>query len=97
VLASRSVAEPLTRYHCGPSGDGAAAVVLIAEDRLNGSASRSVQVLASVVGSGRSTPGERDVTASQTTVRCAQEAYERAGIGPEALAAHPLDPELAGR
>jgi benzoylsuccinyl-CoA thiolase BbsB subunit len=80
VLSARMIADPLTRWQCCPTGDGAAAVVVTAADR---SHARSVRVLASALRGGTRRPrGDRMVNHPVTTLT-AQDAYRQAGIGPE--------------
>lgn len=77
VLEDRLVSYPLTRAMCAPTGDGAAAAILVSEDVLGGlQDARPVRVRASVLASGRVTRGERGRSAIQR-------AYDIAGIGPE--------------
>lgn len=83
VNAARPVAEPFTLYHCCPSGDGAAAVVLVAADRAARYRGTPVRVAGSELTSGRYVTGFRDMTSPEITVRGAKELYETAGIGPE--------------
>ncbi len=81
VLASRMIAYPLTLLMCAPIGDGAAAAVLVSEERarsLNGER-RHPKVLASIVRSG-SHPAHGKPPAER---RAAQAAYEMAGVSPE--------------
>src|SRR3712207_1525041 len=83
VNASREVADPLRLLHCCPTGDGAAAVVLVSEDlahRCTGPA--PVEVAATVFHSGVYNPGPQSMTTSHVSSRSASEAYELAGIGP---------------
>ncbi|MBI2572053.1 MAG: thiolase family protein [Candidatus Schekmanbacteria bacterium] len=83
VLADRPVSFPLTRAMCAPIGDGAAAVVVCSRNvwRRRRSGSRPVRIRASVLGSGKARgDGEPDISA-----RLAAAAYERAGVGPEAI------------
>ncbi|MEO6196550.1 MAG: thiolase family protein, partial [Dehalococcoidia bacterium] len=81
VLASPTVAEPLTRLMCSPIGDGAAAAVLVSPEVARQITTKPVWVRASVLGSGFDRlPGEDDVT-----VTMAKKAYEMAGVGPEDL------------
>ncbi|MBZ5739545.1 thiolase family protein [Nocardioides mangrovi] len=85
VLGSRRIADPLTLFMCCPTGDGAAAVVLVSEAvrrRLDGPA---VELLASVLHSGTLELGARDMLRPEITVDSAREAYEAAGLGPEEL------------
>jgi acetyl-CoA acetyltransferase len=85
VLNARMVAYPNTLYMCCPTGDGAAAAVVVSPERARRLGSR-VKVLASVLTSDPWT--ERDLTlpdVSTLTRNAAKEAYERAGIGPQDL------------
>ncbi len=83
VLASPPIAYPLTTLMCSPISDGAAAVVLCNADglkRLNGSGSRAVRVLASVIQTGTS----RRIDEPNRIVAhlAARKAYEQAGVTP---------------
>ncbi len=82
VLAAPMIAEPLTRPMCSPIGDGAAAAVIVSERKAREMGiTKPVRILASVLQSGSDrAPGEPD-----TARRCAQAAYELAGVGPEDL------------
>lgn len=80
ILASRSVAPPLTLLMCSPIGDGAAAVVLCSEE-FAARADDPVRVRASVALSGRNKPEPHQGGVE----RAARRAYEIAGIGPEDL------------
>lgn len=82
VLASRPVADPFTLYHCCASDDGAAAVVVCAEDRSRSYTSTPIRILASTLTSGKYMSGFRDMTTPEITVRCAAKAYEVAGVEP---------------
>jgi benzoylsuccinyl-CoA thiolase BbsB subunit len=83
VLASPSIAEPLTRLACCPVSDGAAAVVLAGE-----SAVRALGLEARVeLAGGALVSGERTRYGivddhSEMSMRAARLAYERAGVGP---------------
>lgn len=85
VLNARVVAFPNTLYMCCPTGDGAAAAILVSEDKLKQLAGgrKRARVAASVLTSDPYT--DRDLTlpdVSTLTRRAAQKAYETAGIGP---------------
>jgi acetyl-CoA acetyltransferase len=85
VLAARMVAYPNTLYMCCPTGDGAAAAVVVSAARAR-QLGATVKVLASVLTSDPWT--ERDLTlpdVSTLTRNAAARAYERAGVGPEDL------------
>jgi acetyl-CoA acetyltransferase len=82
VLAARMVAYPNTLYMCCPTGDGAAAAVLVSPEKARQVGAR-VKVLASVLTSDPWT--ERDLTlpdVNTLTRNAAKQAYERAGVGP---------------
>lgn len=82
VLASRPVADPFTLLQCCPTGDGAAAIVLCADSVAARFRSDPVRIVASEMNSGKFTPGYRDMTSPEITLRGAHEAYEQAGLGP---------------
>ena len=85
VLASRPIADPLTLLQCCPTGDGAAAVIVVSERvrlRLGGPA---IRIASSVLHSGKVTYGTRDILTPQITYDSAQEALEAAGISPQDL------------
>jgi acetyl-CoA acetyltransferase len=78
VMNDRLVSFPLTRAMCAPMGDGAAAAILVSGDYLKRLANaRPVKVRASVLASGRLTPG------GDQSAKTAQRAYEIAGVGPD--------------
>jgi acetyl-CoA acetyltransferase len=86
VLRARMVAYPNTLYMCCPTGDGAAAAVLVSEDVKKRSSRKAVKVACSVLTSDPWT--ERDLTlpdVNTLTRNAAQKAYEQAGIGPNDL------------
>jgi acetyl-CoA acetyltransferase len=79
VLRSRMIAPPLTLMMCSPIGDGAAALVLMSDERAARKAIHPVEVLASTIRSGRGDePG-----APACATAAAKAAYEQAGLGPE--------------
>lgn len=86
VLNSRPVADPLTLFQCSPKSDGAAAVLLVADDfaREHGLTS-APRIRASVVVSGVFSLAERDITRPDITVRASQAAYAAAEVGPNDL------------
>ncbi len=78
ILNSPVVAEPLTRLMCSPIGDGAAATILCASSLAARYTDKPVRVLASVLSSGSDHgPDEPGVV-----TRVANQAYEKAGVGP---------------
>ena len=83
VMSSRPVADPFTLWHCCPTGDGAAALVIASADIAREQNSNPVRIVASEVTSGIYTNGYRDMTWAELTARGAREAYEMAGVGPD--------------
>lgn len=88
VLASRMIADPITLLQCSPTTDGAAAVVICAKDKAaKYGARRSMTVAGWATGSGKfesHDDGEGDAeTNTGEVTRLANQAYARAGIGPE--------------
>jgi len=86
VLNARMVAYPNTLYMCCPTGDGAAAAVLVSENVKKKSNRKAVKVACSVLTSDPWT--ERDLTlpdVNTLTRNAARRAYEKAGIGPDDL------------
>jgi acetyl-CoA acetyltransferase len=83
VLGARVVAYPNTLYMCCPTGDGAAAAVVVSAAKARQLGAK-VKVLASVL---TSDPwSERDLTfpdVNTLTRRAAKAAYDRAGVGPD--------------
>jgi acetyl-CoA acetyltransferase len=83
VLNSRTIADPLTLYMCASMGDGAAAVILCEKERAKKYAvSPLVTIAACVLKSGRYADPRNPGRPSLTAVT-ADEAYERAGLGPQ--------------
>jgi acetyl-CoA acyltransferase len=84
VLNSRVLASPLHLFDSCPTGDGAAAAVLMSEDAAArfGVTDRAVNVAASIIRSGQYEQ-IKDITTFQLDVDTAKLAYEAAGIGPE--------------
>ena len=81
VLSAPLIADPLTKLSMCPTGDGAAAAILVSEAgaRRLGS-SRMVRMLATSLVSGGYRPA--DLASFDIDVRCAKGAYEMAGIDP---------------
>lgn len=83
VLASPSIAEPLTRLSCCPVSDGAAAVVLAGEAAVHALGLQPrVELVGHALVSGERTPYGIVDDHSEMSVRAARLAYERAGLGP---------------
>jgi acetyl-CoA acetyltransferase len=83
VLAAPMVAEPLTRPMCSPIGDGAAAVVVVSEERAAAMGiGHPVRVRSSVLRSGWDRYPDDGGDAARL---CVREALELAEVGPEDL------------
>jgi len=83
VMAARPVAEPFTLWHCCPTGDGAAAVIVASQAMARKLGRDDVRISASEVTSGVYTDSYRDMTWAELTARGANHAYEMAGVGPK--------------
>jgi acetyl-CoA acyltransferase len=86
VMNARMVAWPNTLYMCCPTGDGAAAAILVPYDKASKYTTKPIKVAASVL---TSDPwSERDLTlpdVNTLTRNAAKEAYEKAGLGAKDL------------
>ncbi len=80
VLADDEVSFPLTRAMCSPTGDGAAAAILVSGEYLKkvGASVKPVKVRASVLGSSRMTTSGAERAKELATL-----AYEKAAVAPE--------------
>jgi acetyl-CoA acetyltransferase len=85
VLNSPMVCSPLHRYDCNPVSDGAAAAIVVSENKMRQLGGRPVRIAASALTSGKFEPGFIDMTFEEMTHRAAIEAYNEAGIGPEEI------------
>ena len=86
VLNARVIAWPNTLYMCCPTGDVAAAAVLMSADKARQYTKTPVWVAASVLTSDPYTPRNPTMFDINTlTKNAAKEAYEKAGIGPKDL------------
>lgn len=86
VMKARMVAYPNTLYMCCPTGDGAAAAVLMSEKKMRQFTAKPIKVAASVLTSDPYT--DRDLTmpdVNTLTRNAAKQAYEKSGLGPEDL------------
>lgn len=83
VLAAPMIVDPLTRLHCCPIADGAAAA-LLCSPTLAQRLGRAVNMEAAILCTG-SYEGPQDLAQWETDYRACRLAYERAGIGPEDL------------
>lgn len=82
VLASRAICTPLTLLQCCPTGDGAAAVIVVSESARKRLGMPAIKISASILHSGQATAGYRDMLRPEITYHCAADAYAAAGIGP---------------
>ncbi|MDH6147516.1 MULTISPECIES: thiolase family protein [Paraburkholderia] len=85
VLASRPICDPLTLLQCCPTGDGAAAVLVVSEAARKRLGRPAVRIAASVLHSGQATAGFRDMLRPEISYHSAADAYEAAGFGPQDL------------
>jgi len=86
VLNARVIAWPNTLYMCCPTGDGAAAAVLMSAEKARQYTTKPVWVAASILTSDpyqERNPTMFDI--NTVTQIAAKQAYETAGIGPEDL------------
>ena len=86
VMKARMVAYPNTLYMCCPTGDGAAAAILVSEEKMKQFTNKPVKIAASILTSDPYT--ERDLTmpdVNTLTKNAAKQAYETAGLGPQDL------------
>jgi acetyl-CoA acetyltransferase len=88
VVNARMVAYPNTLFMCCPTGDGAAAAVLVSEEKLKqlAGARKRPKIAASVLTTDPYTARDAALPDVSTLTRAAaKKAYETAGIGPEDL------------
>ena len=83
VIQSRTICEPITLLQCCPMSDGASAVILCSEKMAKKFEKKPIKVLASVLKSGDFLYRWEDMAFSDVSRKCAIEAYEMAGLGPE--------------
>ena len=86
VLAARDISYPLTLPMCSPIGDGAAAAVVVSEQKARElGMNRCVRVRSSVLSSGWDYQHGDDNNETRLTGSVVQQAYECADVGPEDL------------
>lgn len=84
VLESRPIADPLNLHDCSPVTDGAAAVIVMSDRAAKKYANgRGVRLAASTLRSGTVDVTPTSMTFEPLTWATAEEAYEKAGIGPD--------------
>jgi acetyl-CoA acetyltransferase len=90
VMEARVISYPNTLPMCCPTGDGAAAIVMVSDSKLKTLSleqqKRAVKISASILTSDPWTEGGAAQPDVNTLTRnAAQQAYEKAGVGPEDL------------
>lgn len=85
IINSKPICEPITLLQCCPSTDGAAAVILASSNIAKKFTTKPVWISASVLISGDYSFRWEDITFSDMTYKCANRAYEMAGVGPEEI------------
>jgi acetyl-CoA C-acetyltransferase len=84
IVQSPLICDPLRLFDCCPTSDGAAAVLLVAEDRLREVSVGAIQIMAAVQTRGSARiAGHPDLCSFDATVSAARLAYKQAGIQPE--------------
>lgn len=83
IQHSAMIADPLQMFDCCPASDGAAAIVLCAENMLSHPSNPRIRVLASVQTSGSPRIASHpDLCSFDATVTAGQKAYAQAGLLP---------------
>ena len=83
VLSSPPVATPLSRLQCCPTGDGAAAAVVVSDRFARRGTAQPVRVRASVICGGLRRAVDDRFVSHPVTRAAAAAAYAQAGFGPE--------------
>ena len=83
IINSRPICEHITLLQCCPASDGAAAAILVSGDIAKKYESTPISIAASVLRSGDYSFRWEDITFSDMTYKCVNDAYEMAGLGPE--------------
>ena len=81
--ANPVVAWPMRLYDCSPITDGAACLLLVAEELAGNFTDKPVFIIGTGQGSGSSMHGRDDVTSLEGARAAAEEAYQMAGISPQ--------------
>jgi len=83
IRQSPLICDPMRLFDCCPTSDGAAALVVVADDLVGASAAEPVRVLASAQTRGAARiAGHDDLCSFDATVAAAQRAFDEAGVGP---------------
>ncbi|WP_293026959.1 thiolase domain-containing protein [Natronococcus sp.] len=86
AVSAPTVADPLNLYHCCPTSDGAATVLLASEDVVGEYTDERVRVAGTGAASERVGLAQRDnYTEISASREAADRAYDRAGIDPDEL------------
>lgn len=83
IVNSRPICEPITLLQCCPASDGAAAAILTTRNFARKYVTKPVIIAASKLKSGDYSFRWEDITFSNMTSKCTDDAYEMAGLGPE--------------
>lgn len=83
VINSRMICDPITLLQCCPNTDGAAVAVLCPMGIARKYTDKPIKVAASVLKMGDYDFRWQDISFSDLTEKCAKEAYDMAGCGPE--------------
>jgi len=86
VMNVRMVCWPNTLYMCCPTGDGSAAVILCSAEKAKKYTRKPIKIIASIMTTPTYTPESLGfVEIATMTRKAADEAYEKAGLGPKDL------------
>ena len=85
VHNSKVIAYPLTLYHCCPTSDGAAAVILCSQNVAREHMTAPFIYIASVILRSQTFVRGDPADTHEITIRTANEAYEKSSIGPKDL------------
>ncbi len=81
IEQSQPIADPLQLYDCCPVSDGAAALVVVAADRVTDAPDQPIRVKAAIQTSGSARlAGHNSLCSFKTTELAAEQAYRQAGI-----------------
>lgn len=83
IVNSRPICEPITLLQCCPASDGAAVAILTTRNFARKYVTKPVIIAASALKSGDYSFRWEDITFSNMTSKCTNDAYEMAGLGPE--------------
>ena len=81
--ANPVVAWPMRLYDCSPITDGAACLLLVAEELAGDFTDKYISIIGTGQGSGSSMHGRENVTTLEGARAAAEEAYQMADVGPQ--------------